>query len=114
MIFSIEDENGGVYTEGFDLYFYRNISSNVNTVVELTTAWLDASDGGIRVGNETGTLIAGQNSNQNSLRDVSINPSTAIRPRTHIIFQTFRWSGGSTNSANISISDINTQENCPV
>ena len=114
IIFSIENENGGVYTSGFDLYFYRNISSNSNTVVSWTTAWLDASDGGIRVGNETGTLIAGQNTNVSGAVSRSINPSTTIRPRTHLIFQTNRWSGGATNSANISISDINTEENCPV
>lgn len=113
MIFSIEDENGEIYTSGFDLYFYRSVGSNSNIVVHFTTAWLDASDGGIREGNETGTLIAGQNQNISGAKSVSINPSTAIRPRTHLIFEAYGYSS-QTNSANISIFDINTKEVCPV
>jgi len=110
MIFEIQDLNGLNYSDAFNLYFYRTISSNDGIGVVISTGYLD-SQGFLRYSQIRS--IAGHSQNlTGDTASVSFNAGTLSSPNIYLLF----YMGGDdeTNSASVSFSDINTRENCPV
>jgi len=110
MIFEIQDLNGLNYSDAFNLYFYRTISSNDGIGVVISTGYLDGL-GFLRYSQIRS--IAGHSQNlTGDTASVSFNAGTLSSPNIYLLF----YMGGDdeTNSASVSFSDINTRENCPV
>jgi hypothetical protein len=110
IIFSIEDSNGLAYTNSFTLYYYKSVSSNNDIKVGVATAYFNSS--GFLVYNNSLT-IANYDTNFSAVGEGwSIPASTQSSPRPYLIF--YLQGQDSTNSANVTIFDINTFEPCPV
>lgn len=110
IIFSIEDSDGSTYLDSFDLYFYRTISTNDDIKVGVATAYLN-NNGFLEY--RQSLTIANYDTNLTFYPEsFSIDAVTSSTPRPYLIF--YLQGQDTTNSASVSITDINTTESCPV
>lgn len=110
--FEIEDTDGDLYLDAFDVYYAYNVSANTDIELKVQAGYIEDIGGGFtRMTVSQTQTIRNYDQTGSGTGVFSVNALTSSSPRTHVLFSLIGQD--STNSATISLYDINTRLACP-